>query len=76
SITELRQELSPGSSGTKVRADVRWKGSDAKSAAQRLRVDQDAIMRLDLKRRWPWLLTAWLPRIDGKGRARGELDLA
>ena len=33
-------------------------------------------MRLNLKRRWPWLVTAWLPRTDGKGRARGELDLA
>ncbi|MEN2749894.1 TniQ family protein [Sphingomonas sp. T9W2] len=76
SITELRQELSPDSPGTKVRADVGWKGSEANSAAQRLRVDQDAIMRLNLKRRWPWLVTAWLPRTDGKGRARGELDLA
>jgi hypothetical protein len=76
SMIELRQELSQGSSGTKVRADVGWKGSEAKSAAQRLRVDQDAIMRLNLKRRWPWLVTAWLPRTDGKGRARGELDLA
>ncbi len=76
SITELRQELSPDSPGTKVRADVGWKGSEANSAAQRLRVDQDAIMRLNLKRRWPWLVTAWLPRTDGKGRTRGELDLA
>lgn len=76
SITDLRQELSPGSSGTKVRADVEWIGSEAKSAAQRLRVDQEAIMRLALKRRWPWLVAAWLPRTDGKGRARGELDLA
>lgn len=49
SITDLRQELSPGSSGTKVRADVEWKGSEAKSAAQRLRVDQEAIMRSTLR---------------------------
>lgn len=73
SITKFRQELSPGSSGTKVRADVGWEGSEARSAAQRLRVDQEAIMRLDLKRRWPWLVTAWLPRTDGKGRARSRL---
>lgn len=76
SVTELRQSLSSSGSGVVKRPDVGWKASDAKAIAKRLRIDPAVISRLDLKHRWPRLATAWLPRTDRKGRARGELDLA
>lgn len=76
SVAELRQTLCPSGSGTKVRPDVSWSRIEAMNAAERLRVDPEAVMRLDLRRRYPGLATDWLPSTDGKGRARGDLDLA
>lgn len=76
SIADLRQALCSAGPSSKGRPDLEWGRPEATCVASSLRIDLESTISLGLQRRWPKLAAGWLPRTDGNGRARGDLDLA